>query len=32
MNLGQTVFSQLMEHLPHKEFKSASLVIAATIP
>jgi hypothetical protein len=31
MNLGQTVFS-LMEHLPHKEFKSASLVIAATIP
>ena len=32
MNLGQTVFSQLMEHLSHKEFKSASLLIAATIP
>jgi hypothetical protein len=21
MNLGQTVFSQLIEHLPHKEFQ-----------
>ena len=24
MNLGQTVFSQLMEHLPHKEFQKCA--------
>jgi hypothetical protein len=31
MNFGQTVFSQLIEHLPHKDFQKCVARIAATV-